>query len=29
MYNNWFMEFAPQAFRETRIQTTQDVENTH
>jgi len=28
MYNNWFMEFAPQAFRETRIQTTQDVENT-
>ncbi|MCC7147237.1 MAG: XamI family restriction endonuclease [Phycisphaeraceae bacterium] len=27
MYNNWFMAFAPQAFRTTRIQTTQDVES--
>jgi hypothetical protein len=26
MYNNWFMEFAPAAFRSTRIQTTIDVE---
>lgn len=26
MYNAWFMEFAPQAFRSTRIQTTADVE---
>jgi len=26
MYNDWFMNFAPQAFRTTRIQTTQDVE---
>jgi hypothetical protein len=26
MYNDWFMEFAPQAFRTTRIQTTKDVE---
>jgi hypothetical protein len=26
MYNNWFMNFAPEAFRTTRIQTTQDVE---
>ena len=25
-YNNWFMEFAPKAFRDTRIQTTEDVE---
>lgn len=28
MYNDWFMNFAPTAFRETRIQTTQDVEAT-
>lgn len=28
MYNDWFMEFAPQAFRTTRIQTTKDVEAT-
>lgn len=28
MYNDWFMEFAPRAFRETRIQTTRDVEAT-
>ncbi len=28
MYNDWFMEFAPKAFRETRIQTTKDVEST-
>src|SRR5919109_1054935 len=26
MYNEWFMKFAPQAFRRTRIQTTKDVE---
>lgn len=26
MYNRWFMEFAPAAFRDTRIQTTIDVE---
>ena len=25
-YNDWFMKFAPKAFRETRIQTTRDVE---
>jgi hypothetical protein len=28
MYNEWFMRFAPKAFRETRIQTTKDVEAT-
>jgi len=28
MYNDWFMNFAPKAFRETRIQTTKDVEAT-
>lgn len=28
MYNNWFMEFAPRAFRETRIQTTREVTDT-
>lgn len=27
MYNDWFMQFAPKAFRETRIQTTSDVED--
>lgn len=26
MYNNWFMKFAPSAFRKTRVQTTKDVE---
>ena len=26
MYNEWFMKFAPSAFRTTRIQTTKDVE---
>ncbi|MGE0102598.1 MAG: XamI family restriction endonuclease [Blastocatellales bacterium] len=26
MYNDWFMNFAPKAFRETRIQSTKDVE---
>ncbi|MHA3904526.1 XamI family restriction endonuclease [Castellaniella sp. WN] len=25
MYNRWFMDFAPAAFRDTRIQTTQSV----
>ena len=28
MYNDWFMRFAPQAYRATRVQTTQDVEAT-
>jgi hypothetical protein len=28
MYNDWFMEFAPKAFRDTRVQTTEDVRNT-
>ncbi len=27
MYNDWFMTFAPQAFRNTRVQTTKDVES--
>ncbi len=27
MYNDWFMKFAPQAFRTTRVQTTKDVES--
>lgn len=27
MYNDWFMRFAPQAFRTTRVQTTKDVED--
>jgi type II restriction enzyme len=27
MYNDWFMRFAPQAFRTTRVQTTKDVES--
>jgi len=26
MYNEWFLKFAPKAFRETRLQTTKDVE---
>src|SRR5438093_9991546 len=26
MYNDWFMKFAPKAFRTTRVQTTIDVE---
>lgn len=28
MYNDWFIKFAPKAFRETRLQTTKDVEET-
>jgi type II restriction enzyme len=28
MYNDWFLKFAPDAFRSTRIQTTKDVEAT-
>lgn len=28
MYNDWFMKFAPDAFRTTRLQTTKDVEAT-
>lgn len=28
MYNDWFMKFAPKAFRDTRVQTTKDVEAT-
>jgi len=27
MYNQWFMDFAPLAFRETRVSATKDVEN--
>lgn len=27
MYNDWFMKFAPKAFRETRLLTTKDVES--
>lgn len=26
LYNNWFMEFAPRAFRETRVTTASSVE---
>lgn len=28
MYNDWFLEFAPDAYRTTRVQTTSDVEAT-
>ena len=28
MYNDWFMTFAPAAFRETRVKVTEDVETT-
>ncbi len=28
MYNDWFMRFAPEAFRKTREQTTKDVQET-
>lgn len=28
MYNDWFMRFAPEAYRATRVQTTRDVETT-
>ena len=28
MYNDWFMRFAPEAYRTTRFQTTKDVETT-
>jgi type II restriction enzyme len=28
MYNDWFMKFAPKAFRDTRLNTTKDVEAT-
>ena len=28
MYNQWFMDFAPRVFRETRIEATKDVEST-
>ena len=28
MYNDWFLEFAPTAYRRTRVQTTRDVEAT-
>ena len=27
LYNNWFMNFAPKAYRDTRLKATQDVEN--
>jgi len=26
MYNDWFMHFAPEAYRTVRVQTTKDVE---
>lgn len=25
-YNNWFMQFAPEAYRQTRIKTTKQVQ---
>lgn len=28
MYNDWFLRFAPEAYRTTRVQTTKDVEKT-
>ena len=28
MYNDWFLRFAPTAYRTTRVQTTKDVEKT-
>ena len=28
MYNDWFMRFAPKAYRGARVQTTKDVEAT-
>ena len=28
MYNDWFLQFAPNAYRTTRVQTTNDVEAT-
>ena len=28
MYNDWFLRFAPEAYRTTRVQTTGDVEKT-
>ena len=28
MYNDWFLEFAPEAYRKTRVQTTSEVEAT-
>jgi hypothetical protein len=28
MYNDWFLKFAPAAYRETRLKTTRDVEST-
>ena len=28
MYNAWFVRFAPEAYRTTRVQTTKDVEAT-
>jgi hypothetical protein len=27
MYNEWFIQFAPKVYRETRTRTTEDVEN--
>ena len=27
MYNDWFLMFAPDAFRRTRVKTTQEVKN--
>lgn len=28
LYNDWFLKFAPKTYRETRVQTTKDVEHT-
>lgn len=28
MYNDWFMQFAPEAYRASRVQTTKDIEST-
>ena len=27
LYNNWFLQFAPETYRKTRIETTKQVEN--
>ncbi|MGH2493098.1 MAG: XamI family restriction endonuclease [Ktedonobacteraceae bacterium] len=27
LYNNWFLQFAPDTYRKTRIETTKQVEN--
>ena len=27
LYNNWFLQFAPETYRKTRVETTKQVEN--